>query len=77
MTKFEQMRRSANMLEHACAAIMDAAYEVVRWDDKYYKQPEDNFDKFDDKELYEHLNEEGLEIIQLAHDLIAKLENVF
>ena len=77
MTKFEQMRRSANMMEHACDAIMDAAHEAVRWDDKYLKQPEDKFDRFDDEELHEHLNEEALEIIQLAHDVIAKLENAF
>lgn len=77
MTKFEQMRRSANMLEHACTAIMDAAYESVRWSDKYLKQPEDTFDRFNDEELHEHLNEAGLEIIQLAHDLIARLENAF
>ena len=77
MTKFEQMRRSANMMEHACDAIMDAAHEAVRWDDKYLKQPEDKFDRFDDAELHKHLNEEGLEIIQLAHDVIAKLENAF
>lgn len=77
MTKFEQMRRSANMMEHACSTIMDVAYDAVRWEDKYLKQPEDQFNRFDDKVLHEHLNEEGLEIIQLAHDLIAKLENAF
>ena len=77
MTKFEQMRRSAEMMERACAAIMDAAYEAVRWDDKYLKKPEGMFNRFDDKELHEHLSEEGLEIIQLAHDVIAKLENAF
>ena len=77
MTRFEQMRHSANMMEHACTAIMDVAYEAVRWDDKYLKQPEDRFNRFDDKKLHEHLNEKGLEIIQLAHDVIARLENAF
>ena len=77
MTKFEQMRRSANMMEHACDAIMDAAYEAVRWSDEYLKQPEDKFNRFNNKELHEHLNEKGLEINQWAHDVIAKLENAF
>ena len=77
MTKFEQMRHSANMLERACSTIMETAYDAVRWEDKYLKQPEDKFDRFDDEVLHEHLNEEGLEIIQLAHDVIAKLENAF
>lgn len=77
MTKFEQMRRSADMMERACTAIMDAAYDAVRWDDKYLKQSENEYNKFDDEELYAHLNEEGLKVIQLAHDLIAKLENAF
>lgn len=52
MTKFEQMRHSANMMEHACSTIMDVAYEAVRGDDKYLKQPEDKFDWFDHKELH-------------------------
>lgn len=77
MTKFERMRRTANMMERACASVLDAAYNEVRWDDKCLKQTDDEYSKYDDEELYAHLNEEGLEVIQLAHDLIAKLENAF
>lgn len=77
MTKFEQMQHTGKMLERACTAIMAEAYDAVRWDDKYHKNPEDEFNKFDDVALYEHLNEEGLKIIQIAYDAIARIENAF
>ena len=77
MTKFEKMRLTADMMERACAGVLDAAYNAVRWEDKYLKQTDDAYNKYDDDELYAHLNEEGLEVIQLARDVIAKLENAF
>ena len=75
MTTLQKKKMSATLLEDAVEAIQSSALNTIRWDGRYY-DAQAEFDRYDDEQLLDHLNPDGHELMDLARQLIAIIEEL-
>ena len=73
MNKFTKMKLTAEMLEAAVDALRSAALDKIRWNDAYHLECED---RWDDAELLSKLTPAGNEVLDVAEQLVARIEGI-
>lgn len=73
MNKFTKMKLTAEMLEAAVEAVRSTALDKVRWNDDYHLECED---RWDEEELLSKLTPAGGEVLDVAEQLVARIEGI-
>lgn len=73
MNKFAKIKLSAELLEAAAGTIRSTALDKVRWNEDYRLECED---RWNDTELLAKLTNAGREIIDVAEQLVARIEEL-
>ena len=73
MNKFTKMKLTAELLEAATGAVRSAALDKIRWSDDYHLECED---RWDDAELLSKLTPAGSEVLDVAEQLVARIEGI-
>ena len=73
MNKFTKMKLTAEMLEAAVEAVRSTALDKVRWNDEYHLECTD---RWDDAELIAKLTPAGSEVLNVAEQLVARIEGI-
>ena len=73
MNKFTEMKLTAEMLEAAAGAVRSTALEKIRWSDDYHLECKD---RWDDNELLTKLTPAGGEVLDVAEQLVARIEGI-
>lgn len=73
MKKLTKMKLSAELLEAAADSVRTAALDKIRWNDEYHLELED---RWSDAELLTKLTPAGDEVLTIAEQLAAKLEEL-
>ena len=73
MNKFTKMKLTAEMLEAAAGAVRSTALEKIRWNDDYHLECED---RWDDAELISKLTPAGQEVLDVAEQLVVRIEGI-
>lgn len=73
MKKFAKIKLSAELLEAAADAVRSAALDKIRWNDDYHLECDD---RWCDAELLSKLTPAGDEVLTIAEQLAAKLEEL-
>ena len=73
MKKLAKIKLSAELLEAAADAARSAALDKIRWSDEYHLECED---VWNNDELLTKLTPAGGEILTIAEQLAAKLEEL-
>ena len=73
MKKLAKIKLSAELLEVAADSVRTAALDKIRWNDDCHLECED---RWSDAELLSKLTPAGDEILEVAEQLAAKLEEL-
>ena len=73
MKKFAKIKLSAELLEAAADSVRSAALDKIRWSDEYHLECED---RWSDAELLSKLTPAGDEILDVAEQLVARIEGL-
>ena len=73
MKKLEKIKLSAELLEAAADSVRTAALDKIRWSDDYHLELED---RWSDAELLSKLTPAGDEILEVAEELAARIEEM-
>ena len=73
MNKFTKMKLTAEMLEAAVDALRSTALDKIRWNDEYHLECED---RWDEAELIAKLTPAGSEVLDVAEQLVARIEGI-
>lgn len=73
MNKFTKMKLTAEMLEAAAGAVRSTALEKIRWSGDYHLECED---RWDDAELISKLTPAGQEVLDVAEQLVVRIEGI-
>ena len=73
MNKFTKMKLTAEMLEAAVEAVRSTALDKIRFDDDYRLECED---RWNDTELLSKLTPAGQEVLDVAEQLVARIEGL-
>ena len=73
MNKFTKMKLTAEMLEAAAEAVRSAALDKIRFNDDYHLECED---RWDNAELIAKLTPAGNEVLDVAEQLVARIEGI-
>ena len=73
MNKLAKIKLSAELLEAAADAVRSAALDKIRWNDDYHLECED---RWSEAELLSKLTSMGREIIDVAEELAARIEEL-
>lgn len=73
MNKFTKIKLTAELLEAAADAVRSAALDKIRWNDDCHLECED---RWDDAELIAKLTSAGNEVLDVAEQLVARIEGI-
>ena len=73
MNKLAKVKLSAELLEAAARAVRDAALDKIRYNDDYRLELDD---RWNDTELLSKLTPAGQEILDVAEQLVARIEGL-
>ena len=73
MNKLAKIKLTAELLEAATGAVRSAALDKVRWSDDYHLECAD---PWDEEELLNKLTPAGDEILDIAEQLVARIEEI-
>ena len=73
MNKLAKIKLSAELLEAAADSVRTAALDKIRWSDEYHLELED---RWSDAELLSKLTPAGDEILEVAEELAARIEEL-
>ena len=73
MKKLTKIKRSAELLESAADAVRSAALDKIRWNDDCHLELED---RWSEAELLSKLTPAGDEILEVAEELAARIEEM-
>ena len=73
MKKLAKIKLSAELLEAAADSVRTAALDKIRWSDDYHLELED---RWSDAELLSKLTPAGDEILEVAEELAARIEEM-
>ena len=73
MKKLAKIKLSAELLEAAADSVRIAALDKIRWSDEYHLECED---RWSDAELLSKLTPAGGEILEVAEELAARIEEM-
>ena len=73
MKKLAKIKLSAELLESAADSVRTAALDKIRWSDDYHLELED---RWSDAELLSRLTPAGDEILEVAEELAARIEEL-
>ena len=73
MKKLAKIKLSAELLEAAADSVRTAALDKIRWNDDYHLELED---RWSDAELLSKLTPAGDEILEVAEELAARIEEL-
>ena len=73
MKKLAKIKLSAELLEAAADSVRTAALDKIRWSDEYHLELED---RWSDAELLSKLTPAGDEILEVAEELAARIEEM-
>ena len=73
MNKLAKIKLSAELLEAAADAARSAALDKIRWSDDYHLELED---RWSDAELLSKLTPAGDEVLEVAEELAARIEEL-
>ena len=73
MNKLAKIKLTAELLEAAVAEVRNAALNKIRWSGEYHLE---GVDPWNDDELLTKLTPEGDEVLTIAEQLAAKLEEL-
>ena len=73
MKKLEKIKLSAELLEAAADSVRTAALDKIRWNDECHLELED---RWSDAELLSKLTPAGDEILEVAEELAARVEEM-
>ena len=77
MNKFEKARFHVDLVEAASKAVVDAAWNKLRYDSTYFDYAEcEPTDWYDDEWLEAHLNETGREYLKMAEEFADQLDKL-
>ena len=73
MKKLTKIKLSAELLEAAADSVRSAALDKIRWNDECHLELED---RWSDAELLSKLTPAGDEILEVAEELAARIEEM-
>ena len=73
MNKLAKIKLSAELLEAAADSVRTAALDKIRWSNEYHLECED---RWCDAELLSKLTPAGDEILEVAEELAARIEEL-
>lgn len=73
MNKFAKMKLTAELLEAAANAVRSTALDKIRWNDEYHLECADHWN---DDELLRKLTPAGDEVLDVAEQLVARIEGI-
>ena len=73
MKKLAKIKLSAELLEAAADSVRTAALDKIRWSDDYHLELED---RWSEAELLSKLTPAGDEILEVAEELAARIEEL-
>lgn len=73
MKKLAKIKLSAELLEAAADSVRTAALDKIRWNDECHLELED---RWSDAELLSKLTPAGDEILEVAEELAARIEEM-
>lgn len=73
MKKLAKIKLSAELLEAAADSVRTAALDKIRWSDEYHLELDD---RWSDAELLSKLTPAGDEILEVAEELAARIEEM-
>ena len=73
MNKLAKIKLSAELLEAATGAVRSAALDKIRWSDDYHLECTD---LWDEEELLNKLTPAGDEVLDIAEQLVARIEEI-
>ena len=73
MNKFTKMKLTAEMLEAAVEAVRSTALDKIRFNDDYHLECED---RWDEAELIAKLTPAGNEVLDVAEQLVVRIEGI-
>lgn len=73
MNKLAKVKLTAELLEAAGGALRSAALDKIRWNDDYHLELDD---RWNDAELLAKLTPAGQEILDIAEQLVAQIEEI-
>ena len=73
MKKLAKIKLSAELLEAAADSVRIAALDKIRWNDEYHLELED---RWSDAELLSKLTPAGDELLEVAEELAARIEEM-
>ena len=77
MNKFEKARFHVDLVEAASKAVVDAAWDKIRYDSRYVDYAEDETpDWYNDEWLEAHMNDAGREYLKMAEEFAAQLDKL-
>lgn len=72
MNTLAKIKLSAELLEAAANSVRSAALDKIRWDGNAHGE----CDRWDDDEIIKSLTDYGCEILDVAEELVARIERV-
>ena len=73
MNKLAKIKLSAELLEAAADSVRTAALDKIRWNDDCHLECED---RWDEAELLSKLTPAGSEVLDVAEQLVARIEEL-
>ena len=73
MNKLAKVKITAELLEAAIEKVRSAALDRVRWNDDYHLECTDHWDE---EELLSKLTPAGAEVLDIAEQLVARIEEI-
>lgn len=73
MNKLAKIKLTAELLEAATEAVRSAAFDKIRWSDDYHLECADHWDE---EELLNKLTPAGDEVLDIAEQLVARIEEI-
>lgn len=72
MNKLAKIKLSVELLEAAANSVRSTAFDKIRWDDDAHGE----CDRWDDDEIIKSLTGHGREILDVAEELVARIEGL-
>lgn len=77
MNKFDKARFHVDLVEAASKAVVDAAWNKIRYDSDYFNYAEDEAPKwYNDEWLEAHVNDAGREYLKVAKEFANQLDKL-
>ena len=77
MNKFDKARFQIDLVEAASKAVVDAAWNKIRYDSTYFDYDDaEGSDWYNDEWLETHVNEAGREHLKMAEELAKQIDSL-